>query len=283
LDERDPLASEIDQRDIIIGDINSADDLSIIHGYSAVFSLAGLSGAANSIHDPYNDVKTNLIGHLNILEACRLHNPSAVIIFPSSRLVYGKPAYTPVDEKHPLDPESIYAIHKLTAEYYYGLYHKIYKLRTIIFRISNPYGPYQLFGEKKYGILNWFIFNALKGTEIELYGYGSQKRDYIYIDDLTDLLIASLENSSLHGGTFNVGSGHGISIHDAIEVLKTLIPGLTYKFVKWPEIEKKIETGDYISDIEKICMLTGWKPGISFSEGMKRTVDYYRNHFISLK
>jgi UDP-glucose 4-epimerase len=279
LNKTDPFTQEIKSEDIINGDINDPNSLKIIKAHSVIYSLAGLSGAANSIHDPYNDVKTNLIGHLNILEACRSYNPNAVVIFPSSRLVYGKPKYNPVDEKHPLDPESIYAIHKLTAEHYYALYSKIYKIRTIVFRISNPYGPYQLSGEKKYGILNWFIYNALKGIEIEVFGHGIQKRDYIYIDDLTDLLTSSIDNSALYGGIYNVGYGQGISIHDAIETLKTIIPELKYKYVKWPEIEKKIETGDYISDIERISMLTGWEPKVSFMDGMARTVEYYRKNF----
>jgi len=279
VDDADPFSKEVDREDIIIGDINDPNSLAIIRDYSVAYLLAGLSGAATSIHDPYNDVKTNLIGPLNILEACRSLNPNVVILFPSSRLVYGKPQYNPVDEKHPLDPESIYAIHKLTAEYYCELYHRIYNIRTIVFRISNPYGPYQLAGGKKYGILNWFIYNALKGNEIEIYGHGAQQRDYIYIDDLTELMISSVDNPALFGGIFNIGSGHGISIHDAIQTLKTIIPDLKYKYVTWPEIEGKIETGDYISDIQKIVALTGWSPKVSFKDGMASTVEYYREHF----
>lgn len=280
LDPKDPFANEVNTQDLIYGDITNLEELRIICNYSLIYSLAGLSGAANSIHDPYNDVKVNLIGHLNILETCRMFNPNAIVVFPSSRLVYGKPEYTPVDEQHPLNPESIYAIHKLTAEQYYLLYYKIYKIRTIILRISNPYGPYQMFGEKKYGILNWFIHNSLQGSEIEIFGQGVQKRDYIYIDDLVELMAACIDNSSLYGGIFNVGSGYGISIFDAIEVLQGIIPQLRYRFVKWPEIEKKIETGDYISNIERISSLTGWSPKIAFIEGMTRTVEYYKKHYI---
>jgi UDP-glucose 4-epimerase len=279
VDGADPFAKEVDPEDVVIGDIKNPDSLRIIKEQSAIYLLAGLSGAAGSIHDPYNDVKTNLIGHLNVLEACRSLNPDAVVFFPSSRLVYGKPQYNPVDEKHPLDPESIYAIHKLTAEYYCELYHKIYNMRTIVFRISNPYGPYQLFGGKNYGILNWFIYNALKGIEIEIFGRGDQKRDYIYIDDLTELMISSVDDPALYGGIFNVGSGRGISIHDAVETLKTIIPDLKYKYVEWPEIERKIETGDYISDIGRIAALTGWSPKVSFKDGIASTVEYYRKHF----
>ncbi len=281
LSEKDPFVNEVDLQDIITGDITSPEDLNILSNYSVIYSLAGLSGAANSIHDPYNDIKTNLTGHLNILETCRMCNPHAVIVFPSSRLVYGKPVYTPVDEQHPLDPESIYAIHKLTAEQYYGLYHKIYKLRTIILRISNPYGPYQMFGEKKYGILNWFIHSSLQGSEIEIFGPGTQMRDYIYIEDLVELMAACTDNSSLYGGIFNVGCGYGISILEAVETLKGIIPQMTYKFVKWPEIEKKIETGDYISNIERISNLTGWTPKVPFLTGMTQTVEYYKRHYMT--
>ncbi len=141
-----------------------------IRNYDVIFSLAGSSGASDSVKNPYHDLDTNLKGHLNILEACRKNNPNAVLIFPSSRLVYGKPQANPVNENHPIQPESIYAIHKLTTEHYYLLYQRLHGVKCIIFRVSNPFGPYQRFGSNNYGILNWFIHKAIVKEPIQIYG-----------------------------------------------------------------------------------------------------------------
>ena len=154
-----------------------------IASHDVIFSFAGLSGAASSINTPFEDVHINLEGHLNILEACRKKNTETKIIFPSTRLVYGKPLSNPVAEDHPVSPQSIYAIHKNTAEHYHRLYASLYGLRTVIFRISNPYGfNYNPLGYQ-YSVLNQFVLKALLGEPVKIYGDGMQNRDYIYIED----------------------------------------------------------------------------------------------------
>lgn len=247
----------------------------VLIGYDVIFSLAGSSGASDSIKDPYKDLESNLKGHLNILEACRRHNPNALLIFPSSRLVYGKPQRNPVDELHPLCPESIYAIHKLTTEHYYLLYKRLYDINCIIYRISNPFGPYQKFGNNHYGILNWFIHKAIHNEEIEIYGNGEQKRDFLYIDDLINLFKTSFGNHKMYGKIYNVGFGKGFSIKEAVEVISTQVPQTKVKFKPWPEIDEKIETGDYISDIGLLEREVGWEPKIGFEEGIRKTIEFY--------
>lgn len=264
------------REDVIVGNILDKDFIEqAVIGYDVIYSFAGSSGAADSITDPYKDLDTNLKGHLNILEACRKNNPDALLIFPSSRLVYGKPEHYPVDENHPLNPESIYAIHKLTTEHYYLLYKRLYNINCIIYRISNPYGPYQRFGSNHYGILNWFIHKATYGEEIEIYGDGSQQRDFIHIDDVVKLLTQSIGNRKLFGKIYNVGFGKGISIKESVELIAKYVPGANVKFKPWPEIDKKIETGDYISDISKLKEEIGWGPVVNFEEGIRQTIKFY--------
>jgi nucleoside-diphosphate-sugar epimerase len=252
-------------------------ELAIV-GYDVVFSLAGSSGAADSIANPYHDLDTNLKGHLNVLEACRKNNPNTLLIFPSSRLVYGKPLSNPVSESHLLRPESIYAIHKLATENYYQLYHQLYGLNSIIFRISNPFGPYQRFGSNNYGVLNWFIHKALTNESIDLYGDGQQQRDFLYIDDLTDLFAQAIHETKLFGNIYNVGYGTGISLKEAVDVIRQNIPATKTNFKPWPEIARKIETGNYISDISLLKAVIGWEPKISFENGIKATLDFYGKH-----
>lgn len=264
------------ERNILRGSILDKDFIeSKLADFDVIYSFAGSSGASDSIKDPHRDLDTNLKGHLNILEACRKYNPKALLVFPSSRLVYGKPEKNPVDEKHPLRPESIYAIHKLTTEQYYLLYQQLYGINCIIFRISNPFGPYQRFGSNNYGILNWFIHHAIDHKEIEIYGSGSQKRDFLHIDDLIGLLKLSLSSNKLYGGIYNVGCGKGISIKEAADVVVKYLPGTKINFKPWPEIDQKIETGDYISDIGLLKKEIGWEPQVTFEEGIKNTVSFY--------
>jgi len=262
-------------KDIILGNILDKDFMEqAVAGYDVIFSLAGSSGAADSIQNPYHDLDTNLKGHLNILEACRKHNPHALLIFPSSRLVYGRPEKNPVDETQALHPESIYAIHKVTTEHYYLLYNKLYNLNCVIFRVANPFGPYQRFGSNHYGILNWFIHKALAKEEIEIYGDGSQKRDFIYIDDVVNLFKRSMRDTTMAGKIYNVGCGQGISIRQTVEIIQRYVPAARVKFKPWPELDQKIETGDYISDITLLKTM-GWHPTTTFEEGMKKTIEFY--------
>jgi nucleoside-diphosphate-sugar epimerase len=246
-----------------------------IRNYDVIFSLAGSSGASDSVKNPYHDLDTNLKGHLNILEACRKNNPDAVLVFPSSRLVYGKPQANPVNENHPIQPESIYAIHKLTTEHYYLLYQRLHGVKCIIFRVSNPFGPYQRFGSNNYGILNWFIHKAIVKEPIQIYGEGNQKRDFIYIDDLIDVLKTAIDNTSMHGKIYNVGYGQGISIKDSVGLIKKFIPDTVVEFKPWPDIDKAIETGDYISDISRLKQDANWEPRTSFENGIKQTIEFY--------
>jgi nucleoside-diphosphate-sugar epimerase len=279
LSEDDPFGAYLRPHDLIIGDIRDAAFMdSAVTGYSVIYSFAGLSGASESISNPYKDLEVNLHGHLNILEACRKNNPGVLLIFPSTRLVYGKPMTLPVSEIHRLVPESIYAIHKLTTEEYYLLYQRVHGINCIIYRISNPYGPFQKFGHKKYGILNWFIHQALHSTDIEIFGTGEQKRDYLFIDDLCELFVASIGRKKLYGKIYNIGYGEGIPIIEIIRIIRNHIPELKYTLVAWPEISKLIETGDYISDLSAIKKDLGWFPQTSFAEGLGKTIEFYRNN-----
>jgi UDP-glucose 4-epimerase len=277
-DEGDGFINDNVKKHIVKGSILDVEFLERnLRQTDVIFSLAGSSGASDSIKNPYKDLDTNLKGHLNILEVCRKHNPGALLVFPSSRLVYGKPMSNPVNENHPLQPESIYAIHKLTTEHYYLLYQRLYNLNCIILRISNPFGPYQRFGSNHYGILNWFIHKAIAREEIEIYGDGSQQRDFIHIDDLVNVLERSIESHKLYGRVFNVGFGQGISIKEAVDIIKKYKPETKVTFKPWPEIDKKIETGDYVSDISLLENEIGWKPKMNFEEGILNTIKFYES------
>jgi UDP-glucose 4-epimerase len=189
--------------------------------------------------------------------------------------VYGKPITNPVNENHPHHPESIYAIHKLTTEHYYQLYQRLYGVRCVIFRISNPFGPFQRFGSNHYGVLNWFIHKAVHNQPIEIYGEGNQQRDFLYVDDLVRLLSITMDKPAMVGNIYNVGLGSGVSLRRAVEVIKNNVPRTKVDFKPWPEIDKKIETGDYISDITRLKQDANWQPEVEFEKGVSMTIKFY--------
>jgi UDP-glucose 4-epimerase len=244
------------------GDIRKKEDLWMLSKYSLIYSMAGMTGANE--HRPYEDINTNLVGHINIMEACG----GAKVIFPSTRLVYGKPVYLPVDEEHPMNPESSYAIAKLAAEYYYRFYGN-----ACILRISNPYGPWHD-SSSRHGIINQFIHTAISGKPIQLFGGGKQKRDFLYVGDLCVLLANLCEE--FKEGVFNVGGSEAWSLFRAASVVKSFLP-CAIESVGWPKAYKTIETGHYIGDCSKIKYATGWMASTDLSEGIEKTIEYYIN------
>ena len=248
----------------------------VVRDQEVIFNLAGKSGAADSNKTPLNDLDVNCRGHLTVLEACRTFNPRVTVVFPSSRLVYGKPAYLPVDEKHPLAPESIYAAHKLAVENYHLIYGKLYGLKVTVLRISNPYGPFQAGEGRAYGIANGFIQAAASGRPITLFGDGSQRRDYLYIDDLVEALLLAAATPESRGRVYNIGDGQGTSLLELAELAVAAAGQGEIVRVPWPEEYRAIETGDYLSDISLARHDLGWRPGTDIREGVGRTFEFYR-------
>ena len=262
---------------LAVADIRDEDKVErVVREQEIIFNLAGKSGAADSNKTPLNDLDINCRGHLTILEACRTFNPGVTIVFPSSRLVYGKPHYLPVDEKHPLAPESIYAAHKVAVENYHLIYGKLYGLKATVLRISNPYGPFQAGEGRAYGIANSFIQAAVSGRPITLFGDGSQRRDYLYIDDLVDALLLAAASPEARGRIYNIGDGEGKSLLELAELAVATAGRGTIVRVPWPEEYRAIETGDYLSDISLARDELGWSPCTDIREGIVRTVSSYR-------
>jgi len=272
-----PLAEVLGHIKVAIADIRDEEKVErVVRDQEVIFNLAGKSGAADSNKTPLNDLDINCRGHLTVLEACRTFNPKVTIVFPSSRLVYGKPLYLPVDEKHPLAPESIYAAHKLAVENYHLIYGKLYGIKATVLRISNPYGPFQAGEGRAYGIANSFIQAAVSGKPITLFGDGSQRRDYLYIDDLVEVLLRAASMPESRGRIYNIGDGQGTSLLELAEMAVAAAGQGSIVRVPWPEEYRAIETGDYQSDISLARHELGWSPSAEIHEGIKRTIVSYQ-------
>ncbi len=251
---------------------------SLIPGMDYIFSLAGQVSYVDSNTDPLLDLDINCKGHIQVLEACRQARTKARLVFASSRFVYGRIDYNPVDEGHPFNCLSIYGIHKLAGEKYYRFYHEAYGLKTVSVRIANPYGPRQQMKHSKYGIVNWFIRLALEGQPLTIYGDGRQGRDYIFVEDVAEAMFALGLAPGTAGQVYNLGTGTGTPFIEMARLVATVVPGTEVRQVEWPADRYFVETGDYVSDITKITAAVDWRPKTSLREGIARTVDYYRQH-----
>ncbi|MDD5353401.1 MAG: NAD-dependent epimerase/dehydratase family protein, partial [Candidatus Omnitrophica bacterium] len=149
-----------------------------------IFNLAGQVSHLDSMKDPFTDLEINCRAQLSILEACKKNNRDAKIVFTSTRQVYGKPDYLPVDEKHLLHPIDINGINKMAGEWYHILYNNVYNIKTTSLRLTNTYGPRLLMKHNRQGFVAWFVRQAIENDEIKIFGDGNQIRDFNYVDDV---------------------------------------------------------------------------------------------------
>ncbi len=264
---------------ISITDIRDKDAIShLVRGKDIIFNLAGQVSHNDSMNNPFLDADINYIGHLNVLECARRNAPDAVVLFAGSRLQFGRIENNPVDESHPLRPRTPYALNKTASENMYLYYNKIHKLRCVVFRIANPYGPRSQMKHSKYSMVNWFIRQAMENQVIKVFGDGLQLRDYIFVEDLAEAFIRASKSEHCMGKVFNVGSGVGTRFHDMAQTIVQKAHGGKVEFVPWPEDYINVETGDYVTDISLIRKTLDWEPAISFATGIEMTCEYYQKH-----
>lgn len=246
-----------------------------VSGSDVIFHLAGKSGPSASNASPLEDLDVNSRGLLTLLDACRHLSPEAKIVFPSSRLVYGANPHQPTSETASTAPLSVYGIHKWAAEQYLLLYQRLYGLRVSILRITNPYGPFQRPEQNRYGVVNWFIHQAMHDQPLTVYGDGAQLRDYIHVDDVVEAFLMAGTSPKAEGRIFNVGSGHGVSFLEMAELVVRTARRGSVQHVPWPPDAAIVETGDFIADTSLIAESLGWQARIPFKAGVKDVIARY--------
>ena len=262
---------------VVEGDLRDADAMQeAVRAQDVVFNLAGQSGAARSMEDPWADLDVNCRGNLVLLEAIRRESPPAKLVFASSRLAYGRVGPDAVREDHPVDPLCVHAVHKLAVEQYLKLYGHVHGLVFTIARLTNPYGPGQPSDRTSYGVVNRMIHQALADEPLVVYGDGRQRRDYIYVDDAVDALLRMAEAQESAGRIYNVGSGAGTALVDMARAIVSAAGSGRIEMVEWPAIAAQIETGDFVADIGRIGRELGWAPAVTLPEGLERTLAHYR-------
>lgn len=250
----------------------------LVKGQDFLFNLAGQTSHLDSMTDPATDLEINAAAQLSILEACRRHNPRVKLVFASTRQLYGRPQYLPVDEKHPARPVDVNGINKLAGEQYHLLYNDVHGLRACALRLTNTYGPGMRVKDARQTFLGVWIRNAIQGKPLLVYGDGAQLRDFNYVDDAVDALLAAAADPRSEGEVFNLGSGEVISLKALANKLITVHGSGRFEIVPFPPERKTIDIGDYYSEFSKIRSRLGWSPRVGLEEGLHRTLRYYRAH-----
>jgi dTDP-glucose 4,6-dehydratase/UDP-glucose 4-epimerase len=250
----------------------------LIKGQNYLFNLAGQTSHIDSMHDPVTDLNINSAAQLSILEACRLHNRDIKIVFASTRQVYGKPEYLPVDENRPIRPVDVNGINKLSGEWYHLLYNNVYGIRACALRLTNTYGIGMRVRDARQTFLGVWIRNLIERKPILVFGDGLQLRDFNYIDDVVVALLMSAVTSQADGQVYNMGSTEYISLKDLASLLIELNHGGEYHLVPFPPERKTIDIGDYYSDYTKIRNALGWEPYVTLREGLHRSLEYYSRY-----
>ena len=243
-----------------------------------LFNLAGQTSHLDSMEEPFTDLDINAKAQLSILEACRKHNPDIRIIFASTRQIYGKPKYLPVDEKHPCHPVDVNGINKMAGEWYHILYHDVYGIPTSVLRLTNTYGPRMRIKDARQTFLGIWIRNLLEKKPIQVYGNGLQRRDYNYVDDVVDALLIAATRPEARGKIYNLGAPEPLSLVDTARLMCKLSEGASYEKIPFPEERKAIGVGDFVCDYKAFQSTFDWDPKVNFQEGISKSIDYYRKN-----
>jgi UDP-glucose 4-epimerase len=248
----------------------------LVAGRDVVFHLAAQVSHVMSLSNPYPDIDINIKGTATVLEACRQKNPDAIVVRSGTRGQYGPAVRLPVSEDAASDPRGLYEISQLSAEMICRAYTRIHGVKTVPLRLTNIYGPRAQMKHSQFGVVNWFVRLALEGRPIPIFGSGKLVRDFLYVDDCVEALMAAAQEPQAIGEILNVGHDRASTFLEVAQTLAELVPGTAITFTDFTPERRAQEPGDFLSDISKIRRILGWEPKVGLREGLSRTVAFYR-------
>ena len=261
----------------IRGDVASVQELEAAFkgGVDAVCHIAGQVSIIRSFTDPMADLRTNVEGTINVLQLCLKYRVPR-LLYASSMTNYGQTEVLPIPETHPCEPTSYYGITKYAAERYVqttaSRVDLAYGFHVTSFRMYNVYGPRQALDNPYQGVLGIFLGNLLRKEPITIFGDGEQSRDFIYIGDVVRAWVTALENKRTFGRVFNIGSGRRMTINQLADaVLRAFNQSRSTWEVRYlparPGEQRHVQ-----ADIGSVASAMGWKPSMSFEDGLSETL-----------
>lgn len=247
----------------------------LVRGQDFLFNLAGQTSHMDSMTDPQTDLDINCRAQLAILEACRLHNPGIRIVFASTRQIYGRPDYLPVDERHPLRPVDVNGINKMAGEAFHLLYSRVHGIAATALRLTNTIGPRMRVKDARQTFVGVWVRRLVEGEPFEVWG-GEQLRDFTYVDDAVEAFLLAAAKPEAVGEVFNLGGPPRVTLQRLAELLVEINRGGAFVVREFPADRRRIDIGDYFADGRLISRRLGWKPRTDLRTALERTVAYYR-------
>ena len=270
----DPVKDEVI---VNFSDIRDAHSVNyIVRDKDYIFHLAGQNDHVLSLTDPYADIDINIKGSVVLLEACRKYNPDARLVYTGTRGEYGSVASLPASEETPINPKGLYELSSLTAQRVFKIYNDNHGVRSVTLRLTNVYGERAQMRHDRFGVANWFVRLAMDGATIRVFGDGSILRDFVYVDDCVDAILASACTYEAYGDVLNVGDDHPSSFLELGEAIVDVSGSGAWELAPFSAERAATEPGDFYSDISKIRRVVGWSPSTSLHDGLERTVGFYR-------
>lgn len=249
-----------------------------VSGADYVFNIAGQVSHLDSMEDPLGDLELNARSHLALLELLRATNAAAPVVYTSTRQIYGRPKYFPVDEDHPVQPVDVNGVDKFAGEQFHLLYARVHGMHACSLRLTNTYGPRMRLRDDRQGFVASFVRRAITDDVITLYGDGSMERDMVHVDDVVDAILLAAVTPATSGEVVNLGHTESLTLAEVAHAIVDAAGSGRVDYVPWPADRAAIDIGNYQGDFTKAHKLLGWEPAIDFVTGIESTVAYYREH-----
>ena len=262
--------------ELVRADIRETDLRPLCEGVAVIFNLAAQTSHMGGQRDPLADIAVNAVAQVRLIQAAREAAPDAVVVHASTRQFYGRPAYLPVDEKHPVNPPDANGVSKFAGEQYWMIEHRTAGRPVVSLRLTNCYGPRLRIRDARQTFLGIWIRCVLEGKPFEVWG-GDQLRDMTYVDDVTDAFLRAAATPACYGEVYNIGGPPPASLLQIAELMRRVGgPQVAFTTKEFPADRKTIDIGSYHADDAAFRAATGWAPDVSLEEGIRRSLEWYR-------
>jgi UDP-glucose 4-epimerase len=249
----------------------------LLDGQDFLFDLAAQTSHLDSMNAPFDDHAINATAQLQLLETCRAVAPGIVIVHAGTRQIYGRPHYIPVDEAHPINPTDVNGVNKMAGESFHLMFHSAYGMNTRSLRLTNVYGPGMRIKDARQNFLGIWLRRVVQGDPFEVWG-GEQRRDMVFVDDAVEAFLAAAATPETQGRALNVGGDAPYSLAEIAAAMIAANGGGRYESKEFPPERKRIDIGDFVTDDRQFRALADWAPRVALAEGLKRSLDYYRQY-----